>query len=271
MKTKTQAVHSIAKTWCIIATLVGLFTTGLQADAPQGQSPFTTILYFTRHGEDMPELKDPTYTVIPNLCNEDASCCVEALNPLGKMRADVLANWFFVNNITPTLTHVIATHKIRTRQTVAPIALAAGLGGDLNGDGIMDGTDVDQAPGDGVINVPPFPGECDPGWTSSKSVIQPQTEFIKGLPLGSRAVVCTHSPSMYPIMQALGIDTSDPVKFPKKPDGKVDGFNNLWAVELKQVLVNGTPTYQGRLLAHYQLGFYLGVTKVDLDYGAQPR
>jgi len=256
-----------------MAIIVSFWTTGVQADSPQGQSLFTTILYFTRHAEDVPEMvaSDPSYSVVFNECNEDGSCCVEGLNPLGKMRAGVLANWFVANKITPTLTHVIATHKVRTRQTVAQVAFAAGLGGDLNGDGIMAGSDIDQTTGDGVINVPPFPDECAPGWTSSKSVIQPQVDFIKGLPLGSRAVVCTHSPAMYPIMQAFGIDTSDPVKFPKKPDGKVDGFNNLWVVELKQVSVDGTPTYQGRLLAHYQLDFMLGVRQVDLDYGVQPR
>lgn len=253
--------------------IVGLFTTGAQADSPQGNSPMVTIIYFMRHAEDMPEMvnADPTYSVIPNSCNGNG-CCVEALNPLGLMRAKVLADWFVANGIAPRLTQVIATHKLRTRQTVQKIALAAGLGGDLNGDGIMDGTDVDQAPGDGVMNIPFFPGECDPPFEGSRSVIQPQIEYINTfLPLGSRAVVCTHSPAMYPIMQAFGIDTSDPVKFPKKPDGKVNGFNNLWVVELKQELVDGTPVYRGRLLEHHQLDFVLKATLVDLDHGAQPQ
>jgi hypothetical protein len=192
---------------------------------------------------------------------------VEALNPLGIVRATALADWFEAKDITRTLTHVVASHKLRTRQTVAKIALLAGLGGDLDGNGTPDGTDVDQAPGDGVINVPPSPGECDPGWTSSSSVRQPQIDYIKTLPLGSRAVVCSHSPVLYPVMQAFGVDTSDPVKFPKDSRGRVSGFNNLWVVQLNPVEVSGTLTYQGHLLAHVLLDFDVGVSLIHRDYG----
>ena len=136
-----------------------------QADSPQSESGKRTIVYFTRHCEDVPELvnSDPSFTVTFNNCNSDGSCCVEALNPLGKVRASALAEWFEAKNITRTLTHVVASHKLRTRQTVEKIALLAGLGGDMDGNGTLDGQDVDQVPGDGVINVPPAPAECDPG------------------------------------------------------------------------------------------------------------
>jgi len=228
-----------------------------------------TIVYFTRHAEDVPELvgSDPTFTVTFNNCNADGSCCVEALNPLGKVRAAELADWFEAKGITRTLTHVVASHKLRTRQTVAKIANLAGLGGDLNGDGIPDGTDVDQAPGDGVINVPSTPAECDPGWTSSSSVRQPQIDYLRNLPLGSRAVVCSHSPVLYPLMQAFGIDTSDPVNFPKDSRGRVSGFNNLWVVELKPVDDSGTVSYHGRLITHLLLDFDLEATLSKQDYG----
>ncbi|HXJ58291.1 MAG TPA: hypothetical protein VNU68_16670 [Verrucomicrobiae bacterium] len=243
-----------------------------QADAPQSLASNTTIVYFTRHADDVPELvgSDPTFTVTFNNCNADDSCCVEALNPLGKVRAAALADWFETKGITRTLTHVIASHKLRTRQTVAKIANLAGLGGDLDGDGIPDGTDVDQAPGDGVINVPATPAECDPGWTSSSSVRQPQIDYLKTLPLGSRAVLCSHSPVLYPLMQAFGIDTSDPVSFPKDSRGRVSGFNNLWVVELKPVNTGGVVTYQGRLLSHVLLDFDLGVSLIHRDYGVGP-
>jgi phosphohistidine phosphatase SixA len=240
-----------------------------QADAPQSAAPITTIVYLTRHCEDVPELvgSDPTFTVTFNNCNSDNSCCVEALNPLGKVRSAALADWFEAKGVTRTLTHVIASHKLRTRQTVAKIAYLAGLGGDLDGNGTLDGQDIDQAPGDGVINVPPTPGECDPGWTSSRSVIQPQTNYLNTLPLGSRAVLCSHSPALYPIMQAFGIDTSDPVRFPKDSTGRVVGFNNLWVVELNQVTVGGAIKYQGRLLSHVRLDLDLGVSLMNRDYG----
>lgn len=271
MKKRTQTILSVSMASWMIAAITGFFMPSAQARAPQSESANTTILYFVRHAEDVPELvdSDPTFSVTFNDCNEDESCCVEALNPLGKVRAAVLAEWFKAHKITDTLTHVIASHKLRTRQTVEGIAHAAGLGGDLNGDGIPDGIDVDQEPGDGVIDVPWWPAECDPGWTSSSSVIQPQIDFINTLPLGSRAVVCSHSPAVYPIMQGFGIDTSDPVKFPKTAKGKVNGFDNLWIVELNLVWVGDHFAYQGRLLQHLLLDFQLGVSDTQKDYGVK--
>lgn len=237
----------------------------VRADAPPSEAPTKTIVYVIRHCEDVPELVgfDPSFSVTFNNCNADASCCMEVLHPLGRVHATVLADWFEAKKITRTLTHVIASHKIRTRQTVEKIALAAGLGGDLDGNGTLDGTDVDQAPGDGVINVPSTPAECDPGWTSSASVRQPQIDCLKTLPLGSRAVLCSHSPVIYPIMQAFGIDTSDPEKFPKDSRGRVRGFDNVWVVELQP----GAGGYQGRLLEHLLLDFELGVSLTHREYG----
>ena len=272
MKSTKQLIFSLNTIWWMISAIFGFSMSNARAEAPLSASPNSTIVYFVRHGEDTPELvgSDPSFTVTFNNCNADGSCCEEVLNPLGKVRAASLAEWFQANHITPTLTHVIASHKVRTRQTVAKIAQLAGLGGDLNGDGTPDGTDVDQASGDGVINVPPTPGECDPGWTSSSSVRTPQSNYLKTLPVGSRAVVCSHSPVLYPLMQDFGIDTSDPVKFPKDSRGRVRGFNNLWVVELKPAQVNGALTYQGRLLAHMLIDLELGVTLIDRDYGVGP-
>jgi len=74
---------------------------------------------------------------------------------------------------------------------------------------------------------------------------------------------------LYPIMQTFGIDTSDPVQFPKDPNDpkKVWGFNNLWAVELKPVQVGGTWAYQGCLLEHNLLDFNLSVSAIDREHG----
>jgi len=259
--------HISLSTALMLAGVTSIAVAQVKPPPPEALNP--TIVYFTRHADDVPELvgSDPTYGVTFSNCNAAGSCCVETLNPLGKVRAAVLADWFESKGITRTLTHVIASHKLRTRQTVAKIANLAGLGGDLNGDGNPDGTDVDQAPGDGVINVPPFPAECDPGWTSSSSVIQPQTNYVNTLHLGSRAVLCSHSPALYPIMQAFGIDTSDPVNFPKDSRGRVSGFNNLWVVELKPVVDSGVLRYQGRLMTHILLDFGLDATLTNRDYG----
>ena len=261
MKTLTHTILSGVKLSCLAVTTIGFLASSAQAAAPESEARNTTIIYFVRHAEDIDELIDSSYKVIPNNWNADRTCYETVLNPLGKMRGAALAEWFEARKITKTLTQVIASHKIRTRQTVEPIAQAAGLSGD-----------IDQAPGDGVINVPWWPGECDAGWTSSKSVIQPQTNYINTLPLGSRAVLCSHSPALYPIMQAFGIDTSDPVQFPKDPTDpkKVSGFNNLWAVELKPVQVGGTWAYRGRLLEHVLLDFQLDASLIDREHGNGP-
>jgi Histidine phosphatase superfamily (branch 1) len=265
-KTLQTSVRAVC--W-MIAIISRTYASSAAADSPQSESANKTILYITRHGEDVPELvnSDPSFTVTFNNCNTDGSCCVEALNPLGRVRASALADWFESKRITRRLTHVIASHKLRTRETVEKIAKLAGLGGDLDGDGTSDGQDVDQAPGDGVINIPPAPGECDPGWTASSSVRQPQINYINTLPVGSRAVVCSHSPVIYPLMQAFGIDTTDPIKFPKDSRGRVSGFNNLWVVELKPVTTGGATAYQGRLLSYIQLDFDLDVSLIRRDYG----
>jgi phosphohistidine phosphatase SixA len=268
MKT-IRKLSGTAGSW-MVATVIVFLSPGTQANPPQSEAANKTIVYLVRHAEDVPDLvgSDPSFTLTFNNCNQDNSCCEERLNPLGRVRAAALADWFETRKITGTLTHVIASHKVRTRQTVEKIAQAAGLGGDLNGDGTPDGADVDQVPGDGVINVPPTPAECEPGWTASASVTQPQINYLAALPLGSRAVLCSHSPVLYPLMQAFGIDTSDPVKFPKDARGRVRGFDNLWAIELRPVQVGDGVVYQGRLVEHLLLDFELGVTFVQRDYGS---
>ncbi len=247
------------------------------ADSPRSESGNVTVLYFVRHADDQINLLDDPGN--PDIMMKDCvqvttdpskppeTCCNEVLNPLGLERAARLAEWFEENHITNTLTHVIATHKVRTRQTVEKIALAAGLGGDLDGDGTLDGTDpddlADQRPGDGVINVPGQPGQCDPGYTGSSSALNPQFNYLRTLPLGSRAVVASHSPVIYPLLQKFGIDTSDPVLFPKDSRGRVTGFNNLWIVELDRA-------GNGKLLEHLLLDFTLTASEVDREHGNGP-
>ena len=64
--------------------------------------------------------------------------------------------------------------------------------------------------------------------------------------LPSRALILTATP----ILEALGDDTSDPGDFPKRPNGKVDGFNNLWIVSIDR---DG----KARLKEHVVLDFAL--------------
>lgn len=178
-----------------------------------------TVVYLLRHAEDATQLIETAPRTFVQNCT--GNCCVDVLNPLGQERAFRLGELFEQRRIAETLTHVLASHKIRTVQTVFYIAQKAGLGGD-----------ADQNPGDGVLQVPSTPAECAPGFGSSTSARAPMIEAVRALPFGSRAVVANHSNNIYPIMQAFGIDTSDPVKFPKNSSGFVQGFNNLWIIEI---------------------------------------
>ncbi|MBI4605270.1 MAG: histidine phosphatase family protein [Planctomycetes bacterium] len=207
-----------------------------------------TLIYFLRHGEDIEESLEPDAPLaefLEPVCNEPPAppCCLEVLNDLGTKRAELLAGWFGERRILPRLTHVIASHKIRTLQSVEPIAAAAVA------EGAQLAEDTDLNPGDGVQQVPAVE-ECAPGFESSSKSRGPMTLFIKSLPLGSVAVVGAHSPTIYPILQALGIDTSDPIDFPKDARGRVTGFGNIWAVQVDR---NG----QGRLLSHLVLDLEL--------------
>jgi len=98
-------------------------------------------------------------------------------------------------------------------------------------------------------------------------VRQPQIDYLATLPLGSRAVLCSHSPVLYPIMQAFGIDTNDPAKFPKDSRGRVRGFDNVWAMELTPTSAGGAVFYQGRLVEHLILDFELDASFTHRDYG----
>ncbi len=202
-----------------------------------------TILYFVRHAEDQIELvqSNELSPVFRRSCKpfvdgrEVDECCSEVLNPLGERRAELLAKWFQDQGITDTLTNVIASHKIRTRQTIQMIASDAGLAGD-----------VDQNPKDGVQQVPPFVDECASGFEGSSSSRDPMIKFLGLLPTGSVALVAAHSPTIYPIMESFGIDTSDPDTFPRSPRGRVSGFNNVWIVSVDS---NGV----GELVEHIVL------------------
>jgi broad specificity phosphatase PhoE len=222
-----------------------------------GQS--TKTIYFVRHAEDevglFPRGKSgkiyaPDCKSFKNDEGVREDCCTEVLNPLGAKRAELLAQWFADNSLLPSITHVLATHKVRTLETVQPIAHAAGLDRDVNADGIPDGADVDLNPGDGVQQIPAFVTECQRGYEVAHNFYPLVVDHLRSLPAGSGIVVAGHSASLYPIMQSLGIDTSDPVRFPKNAVGRVNGYNNLWIVEVDA-------NNAGTLVAHVRMNFAL--------------
>jgi phosphohistidine phosphatase SixA len=199
-----------------------------------------TRFYFMRHAEDLEE------SVLKNAFEPVCTgpCCLEVLNDLGTLRAELLVRWFKERDILPRLTHVVASHKVRTLQTVEPLAAAAAEAG------AQLAEDVDLHPEDAVQQVPAFVEECAPGFEGSASSRAPMIEHLKSIPAGSTVVVAAHSPTLYPILQAFGVDTSDPVDFPIDARGRVSGFNNVWIVDVDE-------SGQGELKKHWFLDFEL--------------
>jgi len=217
-----------------------------------GPSPATlaqsasTTLYFLRHGETQRRLVGTGTGTFAEVCTPNRSCCETPLNPLGVARRDALEEWFVDHGIAKRLTHLIATNKPRTVQTLTALAVASGLGGDQDGDGVLDGADDDLVPGDGIQQFPTHVRECDPGFEATTGSQPYIVEAILALPPGSEAVIANHSETLYSIItETTGIDTSDPVLFPKE-DGnttRVRNFNDLWIVRM-----HGTRT--GTLVRH---------------------
>ena len=232
----------------LIAGVVGgaiLWT--IQADA----HPRSTLLYFLRHSEnEVRMIRTNTGSAVPATFVEDCtptrSCCIQPLSALGLVRRDALAEWFVEQRRAGSLTHLIATNKPRTVETLTALAVAAGLGGDLDGNGTLDGGDVDLLSGDGIQQYPSTALECDLPYQrtlDSKPLI---VEAIRALPFGSRAVIANHSDTLYAIItETTGVDTSDPDLFPKEAGSttRVRNFNDLWIFEVDDSGV-------GKLLRH---------------------
>ena len=244
-------MHGVARhrRWhrLVAAVSAGFALWTLQADARSER----TIIYFLRHSENEVRLiRTNTGGNVPATFAEDCtptrSCCIQPLSALGQSRRDALAEWFVDHGLARRLTHLIATNKPRTVETLRPLAIASGLGGDRNGDGTLDGSDVDLVSGDGIQQYPSDALECDLAYQrtlDSKPLI---VDAIRALPAGSRAVVANHSDTLYAIItEATGVDTSDPVLFPKEAGSttRVRNFNDLWIVEIG-------PTGAGTLLKH---------------------
>lgn len=168
----------------------------------------STDFWISRHGEDQIDLVDIGNGNFQENCN-NVGCCIESHNVLGEKRAELLAQFFKKSNLLNRFTHVIASHKVRTNQLVGPTANAAGIS-------------IQQTPA-GVR-------DCDSGYENAGASLPYMLSAMEAIPEGSVVLVGAHSGTIYKIMDNLGIDTSDPVDFPRAADGKVSGFNNLWKI-----------------------------------------
>ena len=133
-----------------------------------------TLLYFTRHAEKQNVLTDSGGCFEQDCIEYEPGkiCCTEELSDLGILHRNELADWFEKKGITDRLTHVFASHKQRTAQTVQQIADDAGL--EVQRMGPADCLD---------------PGtECNPGCESGKDSIPHILDAIRALPQGSTAL-----------------------------------------------------------------------------------
>ena len=238
----------ILSTAMAAATLVAVTLVPAQAQANNG---YVTV-YFTRHAEKMTQQVRtgdasqayevqyidgvPTFTPdgprqkgsqFDEACGEKTSKtkCAEVLNPLGELRAELLADFLERWGVTRRLDAVYSSHKERTRQTVAPTAELAGLSVVQ-----LPATNDDGSPATELEPESTSPSEC------------PTVEAILNANPGDTLLVAGHSGTLYDIMGSgvsdcssagLGLDTSNDRRFPKDEDGKVRDFGDLWKVVIR--------------------------------------
>jgi len=125
------------------STIVAVATPSLAS--ADGTDAEKLTIYFTRHAEKQTvttSIGDPTiiYTTDSegnyiesieaesqdkgslrnDVCGEKK--CAEVLSKKGELRATLLAQWFHDTGIADKVDAVYATHKLRTQQTVTPLA-----------------------------------------------------------------------------------------------------------------------------------------------------
>jgi len=205
----TSAVTLLAS-----AALFAGLTTSTTASANGNNQNAPVTVYFTRHAEKKTSTLDLGDGLSQDVCG--VSKCAEELNAEGLLRARLLADWFANRGITDQLTHAFSSNKKRTLQTIELIAADAGLD-----------NDVDMTP-DGVQQLPANGTELDPESTGASRDLT--IEALLNMPGGSHVLVAGHSGTIYKIMDNIGLDTSDPVRFPRKSNGKVRDFGDIWKV-----------------------------------------
>jgi len=202
-------------------------------------------IYFTRHAEKKTSVDADGLEI----CG--SSKCAEELDAKGRMRAELLVDWFKRHGVTHRLTHAFSSHKLRTWQTIEMIATDADLD-----DGAID---IDKNAGDGIQEFPIFANgdtddfatELDPESTSPSE--DPTIDALLALPNGSVALVSGHSGTLYDIMAGIGlmdacggdndIGTCNQDRYPIDEDNKVANFGDIWKV----VLRNGQAKFAYRL------------------------
>ena len=208
-------------------------------------------IYFTRHSEKQALL---TKADDDHLYQPSGKKGAEELDKFGEARAEALADWFFAKGITSDLTHIFSSQKLRTRQTIAAIAVDAL---DISGNDLLTSNDTDYLPGDGIQQFPVDIVVCVPvpemntcefdtaidyegrleTLDSPGSSVTPTVEALTSLPDGSVALVAMHSGTFYDILDGLDITTPDTVTdeglFPKDKKFKISTFGDIWKVQIK--------------------------------------
>lgn len=207
-------------------------------------------VYFTRHAEKQALLTDAGDTDDNgHLVQPKGDKGAEELNEFGEERAAALADWFLAKGFTSDLTHIFSSQKLRTRQTIAAIAVDALS---IHGDELATSNDMDYLSGDGIQQFPTdivandYEGRLETIDSPSSSV-DPTVEALSNLPAGSVALVAMHSGTFYKILDGLEINNevdepTDDGLFPKGADGKISTFGDVWKIVIK----NGEPEVKWR-------------------------
>ena len=167
----------------------------------QGQA---TTIYLVRHGE-----VNPADTRFP-------------LDSTGHRRARELVRVF----ARVSLTHVFASHTLRSRQAVEPTAISKGLS-------VVPLPSLGSSVGAEVIHDD----------SPSRMAIEPLAEILSSLPSGSRALVGVNADNLFAILNKLGVPVAtaaEPCSLGRLCVPCLDNtcfpleFDNLWVLTLSR-------------------------------------
>ena len=241
LRTPTFAASAVAAT-----LLVALAPAAVQAGGHYDRGNGNVTVYFTRHAEKktttttVDGVSPPDYSLsydendvptatslggasdgarLDEVCQGMDDDCAEELSDLGLLRADLLADFLDRRGILGDIDAVYSSHKFRTYQTVKPTADELGLD---------------------VIQLPEGETELSTGTSASEC---PTIDAILTAEPGSTLLVAGHSGTLYDIMgdgngecAGLGLlkdDDGSTDQFPKKSNGKVADFGDLWKVTIR--------------------------------------
>ena len=196
--------HLRAQTSVAVLTLA-LTMVGISFASAQLSTNPKTIIYFVRHGETA------------------SHHGVRTLNAAGRERSEALAA--LMKEVA--VTHLFASHTMRTREMLEPLAIEKGL-------------TIVQLPKPGTM----LDGHLVTESTATGAAAGPLLEALRRLPAGSRAVVAVNRENAFAVMSGLGVQVVGTCRpnqncvscasascFPGNRDGDGD-YDHLWTLSI---------------------------------------